>query len=78
VLDAAIWEGHSRARMLIEDYESEVLVVGLPLTLSGDEGPQAMPPGRQRSASARRSGFRCLSRRAPVECRGTARDQPRV
>lgn len=28
-------------RMLIEDYESEVLVVGLPLTLSGDEGPQA-------------------------------------
>jgi putative Holliday junction resolvase len=28
-------------RRLIEDYEPAVFVVGLPLTLSGDEGPQA-------------------------------------
>ncbi|MDY0341499.1 MAG: Holliday junction resolvase RuvX [Coriobacteriia bacterium] len=26
---------------LVEDYETECLIVGLPLTLSGDEGPQA-------------------------------------
>ncbi len=27
---------------LAEDYEADVLVVGLPLTLAGDEGPQAV------------------------------------
>lgn len=26
---------------LVEDYEAEVLVVGMPLTLGGEEGPQA-------------------------------------
>lgn len=26
---------------VVEDYEAELLVVGLPLTLSGEEGPQA-------------------------------------
>lgn len=32
----------SRAlRRLVEDYEAEALVVGLPLTLAGEEGPQA-------------------------------------
>jgi len=31
----------SRLRTLIEDYEATALVIGLPLTLAGEEGPQA-------------------------------------
>ena len=42
VLDARALAGDTRPlQRLVEDYESECLVVGLPLTLSGDEGPQA-------------------------------------
>lgn len=42
VLDARALAGDLRPFLrLVEDYETECLVVGLPLTLSGDEGPQA-------------------------------------
>lgn len=42
VLDARELSGSIRSLARIaEDYEAEVLVVGLPLTLGGDEGPQA-------------------------------------
>ena len=42
VLDAKGLAGDLRPLLrLVEDYETECLVVGLPLTLSGDEGPQA-------------------------------------
>lgn len=43
VLDARALKRDLRAlARLVEDYEVEELVVGLPLTLSGDEGPQAV------------------------------------
>jgi putative Holliday junction resolvase len=42
VLDArALARDMTPLRRIIEDYEPEELVVGLPLTLSGEEGPQA-------------------------------------
>ncbi|MGB4441419.1 MAG: Holliday junction resolvase RuvX [Coriobacteriia bacterium] len=42
VLDARELARDSRSlARIVEDYEAEQLVVGLPLTLSGDEGPQA-------------------------------------
>jgi putative holliday junction resolvase len=42
VLDARSLERDaSPLRRLVEDYEPEELVVGLPLTMAGDEGPQA-------------------------------------
>jgi len=42
VLDAKALAGDLRPFLrLVEDYESECLVVGLPLTLAGEEGPQA-------------------------------------
>jgi len=43
VLDARELAGDARALVRIaEDYEIETLVAGLPLTLAGDEGPQAI------------------------------------
>lgn len=51
VLDARALAGDATPLVrLAEDYESECLVVGLPLTLSGDEGPQA---AEVRTAAAR-------------------------
>jgi putative holliday junction resolvase len=42
VLDArALARDAAPLRRLIEDYEPAELVVGLPLTMAGDEGPQA-------------------------------------
>ena len=42
VLDAKALASDIRPLLrLVEDYETECLVVGLPYTLSGDEGPQA-------------------------------------
>ncbi|MBN2248102.1 MAG: Holliday junction resolvase RuvX [Coriobacteriia bacterium] len=42
VLDARALAGDLRPlKRLVEDYETECLVVGLPLTLAGDEGSQA-------------------------------------
>ncbi len=42
VLDARRLRGDLRPlRRIVEDYEPGLLVAGLPLTLSGDEGPQA-------------------------------------
>jgi putative Holliday junction resolvase len=42
VLDGRALAGDIRPlRTLVEDYEVERLVVGLPLTLAGEEGPQA-------------------------------------
>jgi putative holliday junction resolvase len=42
VLDArALTRDANPLRRLVEDYEPEELVVGLPLTMAGEEGPQA-------------------------------------
>ena len=42
VLSACEVEGMSRSfRMILEDHEPDVLVCGLPQTMSGEEGPQA-------------------------------------
>lgn len=42
VLDARRLAGDVRdLARLVEDYEAEVLVIGLPLTMGGSEGPQA-------------------------------------
>ncbi len=42
VLPAAEVLGHARSfRLLLEDYEPDVLVCGRPMTLAGEEGPQA-------------------------------------
>jgi putative holliday junction resolvase len=61
VVDAAKAMGDgSPLRRLAEDYEAELLVVGLPLSLDGTEGPQA---ARVRTAAARLAGFL----RLPVE-----------
>jgi putative Holliday junction resolvase len=51
VIDArkALGDGRELAR-LVEDYEAELLVAGLPLSLDGSEGPQA---ARVRSAAER-------------------------
>lgn len=51
VLSAAEVEGHAAPfRRVLEDWEPELLLCGLPLTLSGEEGPQA---GRIREISLR-------------------------
>lgn len=43
VLPACEVEGMSRSfRMILEDHEPDVLVCGLPQTMSGEEGPQAV------------------------------------
>ncbi|HEY5541555.1 MAG TPA: Holliday junction resolvase RuvX [Coriobacteriia bacterium] len=61
VLDAAKVLGDGRDLVkLVEDYEVEVLVVGLPLSMDGSEGPQAK---RVRSAASRLAGFL----RTPIE-----------
>lgn len=42
VLDAKLLAADMKPlRRLIDDYEPETFVVGLPLTMAGDEGPQA-------------------------------------
>lgn len=42
VLPAAQVEGVARTfRMVLEDYEPDVIVCGLPQTMAGEEGPQA-------------------------------------
>lgn len=41
VLDSSVLNDTRPLRRLIEDYEVDRLVVGLPLTLAGEEGPQA-------------------------------------
>jgi putative holliday junction resolvase len=46
-------DGHELVR-LVEDYEVELIVVGLPLSLDGSEGPQA---ARVRTAASRLAGF---------------------
>ena len=61
VLDAksALGDGRDLVR-LAEDYEVELVVVGLPLSMDGSEGPQA---ARVRSAGARVAQFL----RLPIE-----------
>lgn len=59
VLDARALAGDIRPlQRLVEDYESECLVVGLPLTLSGDEGPQAATVRAEAERLARAVGIR--------------------
>lgn len=61
VLDASrtLATGEGLAR-LVEDYEVEAVVVGLPLSMDGSEGPQAE---RARRAASRLAGFL----RVPIE-----------
>jgi putative holliday junction resolvase len=61
VLDApkVLGDGRELVR-LVEDYEVELVVVGLPLSMDGSEGPQAK---QVRYAAARLAGFL----RIPVE-----------
>jgi len=48
VLDARAIAGDPRPlKRLAEDYEAEIIVVGLPLTLAGEEGSQAAEVRRQ-------------------------------
>jgi len=55
VLDAPKTLGDGRGLVgLAEEYEPELIVVGLPLSLDGTEGPQAL---RVRSAATRLAGF---------------------
>ena len=55
VLDAPKALGDGRGLVsLTEEYGAELIVVGLPLSLDGSEGPQAQ---RVRSAAARLAGF---------------------
>lgn len=42
VLDAPLSSNPGPFRRLVEDYEVEAVVVGLPLSLDGTEGPQAL------------------------------------
>ena len=61
VLDAAKVLGNGRdLTQLADEYEAELVVVGLPLSLDGTEGPQAQAVRR---AAARLAGFL----RVPVE-----------
>ncbi len=55
VLDApsVLGDGAALAR-IVEDYEAELLVAGLPVSLAGEEGPQA---GRVRRAAERLAGL---------------------
>jgi putative Holliday junction resolvase len=44
-------------RRIVEDYEVKRLVVGLPLTMAGEEGPQALEVRRIASALSERLGM---------------------
>jgi putative Holliday junction resolvase len=44
-------------RLLVQDYEAVELVVGLPLTMSGEEGPQAVSVRRCADALSERLGI---------------------
>ena len=44
-------------RMLLEDYEPEILVCGRPMTLAGEEGPQAARVMEQARAIGRGAGL---------------------
>lgn len=58
VLDArALVADPGPLRRLVEDYETECLVVGLPLTLAGEEGPQAQAVREQAERLAREVGL---------------------
>jgi len=55
VLDAARVLGDGRAlRAIVEEYDVDVLVIGLPLSLDGTEGPQAR---RVRTLARRLTGY---------------------
>ena len=58
VLPAAEVEGHAAPfRRLLEDYEPELLVVGRPLTLAGEPGPQAQRVEAVAQGVAKRCGL---------------------
>lgn len=57
-LDARALAGDPRAlTRLVADYQPEALVVGLPLTLAGEEGPQAVEVRRVAGRLAERCGL---------------------
>jgi len=60
VLDAPLSADVTPLKRLIEDYEVEVVLVGLPLSMDGSEGPQA---------AAVRAEIARLARALPVEWR---------
>ncbi|MBE0475790.1 MAG: Holliday junction resolvase RuvX [Coriobacteriia bacterium] len=41
VLDASVVADPRPLRRLVEDYDADLVLIGLPLTLAGEEGPQA-------------------------------------
>lgn len=47
-------------RRIVEDYEPECLVCGLPKTLSGEEGPQAQAIKEKATALAQRLGLELI------------------
>ncbi len=53
VLDAKVLSDRVTLRRLIEDYQVDLVLVGLPLSLDGTEGPQAR---RVRAQAARLAG----------------------
>ena len=58
VLPAHEVRDHARSfRRLLEDYEPDVLVCGLPLTLEGEEGPQAQRVREEAHAIASACGL---------------------
>lgn len=66
---------HARPfRMLLEDYEPDMLVVGLPRSLSGEEGPQA----QRVRAAAEKIGAACNLEIAYADERLSSSDAKRI
>lgn len=58
VLPAAEFASYGRSvRRLIEDYEPELLLAGLPVSLSGERGPQAVRIEESARAFAHKAGI---------------------
>lgn len=58
VLDArALGRDQAALRRLVEEYEAEGLVAGLPLTMAGEEGPQAKAVRAQAARLAEQVGL---------------------
>ena len=65
IANGAVW------RRMLEDWEPEMLVCGLPLTLSGEEGPQAASLRERAGQIASRAGLPATS--APARTLSTQR-----
>lgn len=78
VLSAAeVLQGGKAFRRLIEDWDPELLVCGLPLTLSGEEGPQARSIKEKAFSIAKSCGLPlefCDERLSSTEAKHRLRD----